>query len=86
MRLNQIYKLLMSQIVERLKKCNCFFVGDGMGTAARDAIRLATVGVNGKLAMEDMPYAGMARTASGSSFVTDSAAAATAIASGVKKL
>ena len=60
------------------------FVGDGMGTAARDAIRLATVGVNGKLAMEDMPYAGISRTASGSSFVTDSAAAATAMASGVK--
>lgn len=60
------------------------FVGDGMGTDHRDAIRLATVGTNGKLAMDDMPVGGRVHTSSGSSFVTDSAAAATAIASGVK--
>ncbi|MDO6851725.1 alkaline phosphatase [Priestia megaterium] len=60
------------------------FVGDGMGTDHRDAIRLATVGTNGKLAMDDMPVEGRVHTSSGSSFVTDSAAAATAIASGVK--
>ncbi|RED59241.1 alkaline phosphatase [Cohnella lupini] len=59
------------------------FVGDGMGAAARDAIRLATVGVTGKLAMDSMPYAGMIHTSS-TSFVTDSAASATAYASGVK--
>ncbi|CAK8583396.1 alkaline phosphatase (plasmid) [Priestia megaterium] len=60
------------------------FVGDGMGTDHRNAIRLATVGTNGKLAMDDMPAAGRVHTSSGSSFVTDSAAAATAMASGVK--
>ncbi|MCK1995151.1 alkaline phosphatase [Peribacillus muralis] len=60
------------------------FVGDGMGTDHRDAIRLATVGTNSKLAMDDMPVEGRVHTSSGSSFVTDSAAAATAIASGVK--
>ncbi|MGW9019832.1 alkaline phosphatase, partial [Priestia megaterium] len=60
------------------------FVGDGMGTDHRDVIRLATVGTNGKLAMDDMPVEGRVHTSSGSSFVTDSAAAATAIASGVK--
>lgn len=59
------------------------FVGDGMGTAARDAIRLSTVGVNGKLQMDDMPYVGLLRTHS-TTTVTDSAAAGTAIASGVK--
>lgn len=59
------------------------FVGDGMGTAQRDAIRLATVGEKGKLAMDDMPYAGLIRTSS-TIPVTDSAAAATAFASGVK--
>ncbi|WP_068786208.1 alkaline phosphatase [Paenibacillus phocaensis] len=59
------------------------FVGDGMGNAARNAIRLATVGEKGKLAMDDMPYAGLVHTSS-TSAVTDSAASATAYASGVK--
>ncbi|WP_404822265.1 alkaline phosphatase [Paenibacillus lycopersici] len=59
------------------------FVGDGMGTAQRDAIRLATVGENGQLAMDDMPYLGLIHTSS-TTPVTDSAAAATAFASGVK--
>ena len=59
------------------------FVGDGMGGAQRDAIRLATVGEKGNLAMDDMPYAGIMRTSS-TVAVTDSAAAATAFASGVK--
>ncbi len=59
------------------------FVGDGMGTAARNAIRLATVGEKGKLAMDDMPYAGLVHTSS-TVPVTDSAASATAYASGVK--
>lgn len=55
-----------------------------MGTDHRDAIRLAAVGANGKLAMDDMPAVGRVHTSSGNSFVTDSAAAATAMASGVK--
>ncbi|WP_425271757.1 alkaline phosphatase [Paenibacillus protaetiae] len=59
------------------------FVGDGMGLAARNAIRLATVGENGKLAMDDMPYVGLIHTNS-TTPVTDSAASATAYASGVK--
>ncbi|MEH7351299.1 alkaline phosphatase [Gottfriedia acidiceleris] len=59
------------------------FVGDGMGAAHREAIRLATVGQTGKLAMDDMPYAGLVHTSS-TTAITDSAAAATAMASGVK--
>ncbi|MBM7563640.1 alkaline phosphatase [Paenibacillus sacheonensis] len=59
------------------------FVGDGMGTAQRDAIRLATVGEKGQLAMDAMPYLGLIHTSS-TIPVTDSAAAATAFASGVK--
>lgn len=59
------------------------FVGDGMGVAARQTIKLATVGTNGELAMNDMPYTGMVHTSS-TSAITDSAAAATAIATGVK--
>lgn len=62
------------------------FVGDGMGTAHRDAIRLATKGITGELEMDDMPYSGLIHTNSADpkSFITDSAAAATAIATGVK--
>ncbi|MEH7110178.1 alkaline phosphatase [Bacillus sp. JJ1764] len=59
------------------------FVGDGMGAAHRDAIRLASVGLNGNLAMDDMPVSGEVHTSS-TSVITDSAAAATAMASGVK--
>lgn len=59
------------------------FVGDGMGTAQRNAIRLATVGEKGSLAMDAMPYAGLIHTSS-TVPVTDSAASATAYASGVK--
>jgi alkaline phosphatase len=57
-----------------------------MGTSHRDAIRYATVGAEGKLAMDDMPYAGRSHTSPDDpeEFVTDSAAGATAIASGVK--
>lgn len=59
------------------------FVGDGMGASHREAIRLASVGLTGELAMDDMPVAGKVHTSS-TSVVTDSAAAATAMASGVK--
>ncbi|WP_308638183.1 alkaline phosphatase [Paenibacillus silvisoli] len=59
------------------------FVGDGMGAAARDAIRLATVGEKGNLEMDSMPFVGMIHTSS-TVPVTDSAASATAYASGVK--
>jgi alkaline phosphatase len=62
------------------------FVGDGMGTSHRDLIRYATVGTEGQLAMDSMPYAGRSETSplDPEAFVTDSAAGGTAIASGVK--
>lgn len=59
------------------------FVGDGMGNAARDAVRLSTTGLKGDLAMNQMDYTGLIHTSS-TTAVTDSAAAATAFASGVK--
>lgn len=62
------------------------FVGDGMGTSHRDLIRYATVGTEGQLAMDSMPYAGRSETSprDPEAFVTDSAAGGTAIATGVK--
>lgn len=59
--------------------------GDGMGIAHRELIRLATVGRDGALAM-DLDVAGWARTdpADPDDAVTDSAASATAFATGVR--
>jgi alkaline phosphatase len=59
-------------------------IGDGMGQAQRSAARLYSVGRDGKLAMDTLPVAGTARNWATESVVTDSAAAATALASGVK--
>ena len=61
-------------------------VGDGMGPGQREAIRLGLVGLTGDLEMDSMPAAGRVHTNSADrgTFVTDSAAAATAMATGVK--
>jgi len=61
-------------------------VGDGLSIAARDATRLATVGQGGQLAMDSLRYAGWTATESADpeEAVTDSAAAATAFATGVR--
>jgi alkaline phosphatase len=62
------------------------FIGDGLGPAQRNAARLVSVGTDGRLVMDSLPYVGLAMTDSAdpSTFVTDSAAAATSLASGVK--
>lgn len=62
------------------------FIGDGMGQAHRFAGQLLAAGRDGRLAMDRLPHLGQMGTmcADPSSFVTDSAAAATAIATGVK--
>jgi alkaline phosphatase len=63
-----------------------FIQGDGMGIAARELIRLATVGQDGELAMNRMDVTGLVHTDSADveEAVTDSAAAATAYATGVR--
>jgi alkaline phosphatase len=60
------------------------FIGDGMGESHRTAARWKAVGLSGSLAMDTMPFSGWSRTSSANSPVTDSAAAATALATGVK--
>jgi alkaline phosphatase len=62
------------------------FIGDGMGQAHRFAAQLLIAGPHGRLTMDRLPYFGMMGTLSRDygSFVTDSAAAATALATGVK--
>ncbi len=59
------------------------FVGDGMGLRHIAGGGLYAYGAEGSLILESLPYVGRLRTASYSG-VTDSAASATAMASGVK--
>ncbi|SNR97287.1 alkaline phosphatase [Actinacidiphila glaucinigra] len=63
-----------------------FINGDGMGAAARQAARLHLAGMNGQLAMDKLPYSGQLTTEPDDpkAVVTDSAAAATAWATGEK--
>jgi alkaline phosphatase len=62
------------------------FIGDGMGQAHRFGGQLLAAGRSGRLAMDRLPVLGQMGTTSAdpASFVTDSAAAATAIATGTK--
>ncbi len=61
-----------------------FIVGDGMGIAHRELVRLATVGREGDLAMNQLRYQGWTQTdpADPEEVVTDSAAGATAFSTG----
>ncbi len=61
-----------------------FMIGDGMGPSQVQLGRLSGVGPEGRLYMERMPVTGLVRTAEAGGDVTDSAAAGTALASGIK--
>lgn len=61
-----------------------FCIGDGMGTAHVMLACVKSRGIDGKLNMEQMPVTGLMRTHSADAVVTDSAAAGTALATGVK--
>lgn len=60
------------------------FIGDGMGEVHRTAARWFSAGQEGTLAMDALPEAGWARTSAANGAVTDSAAAGTALATGIK--
>lgn len=59
-------------------------IGDGMGTGPVALARMRAAWPDGKLYMERMPVAGFVRTHSADAVVTDSAAAATAMATGFR--
>jgi alkaline phosphatase len=63
-----------------------FVLGDGLGPAHRDAIQLSKVGPYDRLTMDRLPFQGMSSTNAEDpeTFVTDSAAGATSLATGVK--
>lgn len=59
-------------------------IGDGMGGAQVALARVRALGADKKLYIEKMPVTGLLNTHSANNLVTDSAAAATALASGHK--
>ncbi len=65
-------------------KNHILFVVDGMGQSHITGARLFKGGPKARLNLESMPYTGIVRTSSYDDFTTDSAAAATALASGVR--
>lgn len=60
------------------------FIGDGMGAGQRQAATWLALGQSGTLVMDSLPVHGWAQTASTDHDVTDSAAAATAMSTGVQ--
>lgn len=61
-----------------------FIIGDGMGFGSIRLAALRTYGPETSLFLEKLPHAGVVRTCSANSRVTDSAASGTALASGHK--
>lgn len=61
-----------------------FFIGDGMGISQISAGRICTVGPDGRLNIEKMPVTGLLCNHSLDDLITDSAAGATALATGFK--
>jgi alkaline phosphatase len=59
-------------------------IGDGMGLGPVSAARIRAVGPGGRLHMDRMPVTGFVTTYSANGLITDSAAGATALASGFK--
>lgn len=87
------YRLLAVLILVSLAACAngaqqprnvILIIGDGMGIGAITAARCAGPGENGRLTLDTMPVAGLVKTHSNNSLVTDSAASATALATGHK--
>ena len=78
--------LLVSAGNQQTARNVILLIGDGMGQAHRFAAQLLTTGHTGRLAMDRLPYFGQMGTTSAdpATFVTDSAAAASAIATGIK--
>lgn len=59
-------------------------IGDGLGEGQRQAARWFSQGMEGRLVMDELPMQGWSETSSANNPVTDSAAAATAMACGIK--
>ena len=75
---------LLTNITDRQPRRVILLIGDGMGVNQVALARYRAVGAAGRLHLERLPVAGLIRTCSADKPITDSAAAATALACGVK--
>lgn len=75
---------LPSNISEARVRNVILCIGDGMGLSLITAVRIKTAGAAGRLALETMPVTGLVTTCSADNLITDSGAAATALACGRK--
>ena len=82
---NPLQGAVAGQTERRVAKNVIFMVGDGMAAAHREAARLHLAGLTGRLAMDSLPQTGLMTTTPDdpTDVVTDSAAAASAWATGV---
>jgi alkaline phosphatase len=69
---------------DRPVKAIILFIGDGMGQNQRLGAQWLALGQEELLSMDNMPVRGMMGTAAANRAITDSAASATALASGIK--
>jgi alkaline phosphatase len=76
--------IIFVQLALSQPKNMLFFIGDGMGFQQVKAAGMYANGVDGSLSFEAFPYQAEMTTSSADSFITDSAAAATAMATGFK--
>jgi alkaline phosphatase len=60
-----------------------FFVGDGMGVSTITATRVYSVGVDGQLVVDQLPYTALSRTYSADSITPDSAPTMSAMMTGI---
>lgn len=60
-----------------------FFVGDGMGVSTVTATRIFSVGVDGQLVMDQIPYTALSRTSTTDHITPDSAGTMTSMMTGV---
>jgi len=60
-----------------------FFIGDGMGVSTVSAARVFSVGVDGRLVVDQFPYTALSRTYSADSITPDSAPTMSAMMTGV---
>ncbi len=82
--LSTIAFLLGSTLPASAQKNNVIlFIGDGMGVSTVTSTRIATVGVDGQLALDRLPHTAISRTASADYITPDSAATMSAMMTGV---
>ena len=81
---NEVLSKLEIKEFEGRPKNIILLIGDGTGLNQITLSRMAISGVNSRLYIDQLPYSGISLTHSADNIITDSAAAATAWATGTK--